>query len=141
MQRNSSPNWNLQFTLNQFKILHHASHRFTQCETINTQISILNTHETLPLCNDINSKHEYTPQIYVKIQAWDPPLSLENMLTIFEKELYEAIQRIKTTNNKASTLHPYVQNTTIKNTKYNDKFIITPTDKNHGPAKKADYTK
>lgn len=86
--------------------------------------------------NNIDNASSYIPQIYVKLQGWNPPptsITVENRLTDFEKLLETAIQNNKRRKSNATNL-TQSQQKTLNTLKHNFDFIIMPTDKNLGPA-------
>ena len=87
-------------------------------------------------CNP-STKNDYIPQLYIKLKGWDPPpapLSVEDAITLFEKQLKIAIQRnMLNLRNKSSNLTD-TQLHTLSLLKRSTEFVVMPTDKNLGPA-------
>jgi hypothetical protein len=100
--------------------------------------------------NNHNKRCAYIPQLYIKVQNWQPPPAtntIENELTNFEKTMERAIENHKD-KNKNKNKRPYnnltpSQKATLKELKTSKDFVILPTDKNLGPAiiNRTDYIK
>jgi hypothetical protein len=86
--------------------------------------------------NDKNNITPYIPQIYIKVQGWNPPpasLTIENRLTDFEKLISKTVHSQRQRSGNSYNLTPN-QRQTLNKLKANANYIIMPTDKNLGPA-------
>jgi len=88
------------------------------------------------LDNNTINRNYYIPQLYVKLQNWNPPpasATTKDRMTLFERRLREASRINTLLTHHFTSLNP-LQRQTLKEFKNSREFIIIPTDENLGPA-------